>query len=209
MGVARRQLCVRSDAQFGRPATPTYPPPFRGRKREWREVKAQRNPGTPSKASTALAGFRFHLRAPRFGGLDPSEARRASVGGPLNPGSVLREQMISFPLQGGRSGWGSRAAGCAFDPTLNSGGPRPPPILPLSGGGRASGARRFCRRAPGCLRPSRQTINQKQDSSRPRFYWSANQCLPLNMISLPSSSCLTTSTLVPRLSSMQPFHLTG
>ena len=46
--------------------------------------------------------------------------------------------MISFPLKGGRSGWGSRAAGCAFDPTLNSGGPRPPPILPLSGGGRAS-----------------------------------------------------------------------
>jgi hypothetical protein len=47
--------------------------------------------------------------------------------------SALREQMVSFPLKGGRSGWGSRAAGCAFDPTLNWGGVRPPPILPLSG----------------------------------------------------------------------------
>ena len=31
-------------------------------------------------------GFRFHLRAPRYGGLEPSEARTASVGGSLNAG---------------------------------------------------------------------------------------------------------------------------
>jgi hypothetical protein len=81
--------------------------PFQGEEaRVAREVKAERNPGTPSEASTALAGFRFHLHAPRFGGLEPSEARRASAGGSLNPGYVLREQMISFPLKRGKVGMG-------------------------------------------------------------------------------------------------------
>jgi hypothetical protein len=31
-------------------------------------------------------GFHFRLRAPRFGRLLPAVARRASVGGPFNPG---------------------------------------------------------------------------------------------------------------------------
>jgi hypothetical protein len=39
-----------------------------------------------SASRTADPEFRFHLRALRFGGLKPSEARSASVGGPLNPG---------------------------------------------------------------------------------------------------------------------------
>jgi hypothetical protein len=39
-----------------------------------------------SASRSADPGFRFHLRALRFGGLKPPEARSASVGGSFNPG---------------------------------------------------------------------------------------------------------------------------
>ena len=38
-------------------------------------------------------GFRFRLRAPRYGGLEPSVARGASEGGPLNTSYELAQQM--------------------------------------------------------------------------------------------------------------------
>src|SRR5579864_256991 len=37
------------------------------------------------RGSPTFPGFRFRLRAPRSGGLQPAEARAASVGGSLNP----------------------------------------------------------------------------------------------------------------------------
>ena len=40
----------------------------------------------PSSRLNATPGFHFRLRAPRFGGLLPTEARRASVGGSFHPG---------------------------------------------------------------------------------------------------------------------------
>ena len=43
---------------------------------------------------TFLPGFRFHLRALRFGGLKPSEARPASAGGPLNPGYEIPRPIV-------------------------------------------------------------------------------------------------------------------
>src|SRR3984885_12516360 len=46
---------------------------------------ARRNPGN---VSHGISGFRFRLRAPRFGGLKRSEACGASVGGSLYPGTV-------------------------------------------------------------------------------------------------------------------------
>ena len=45
--------------------------------------------------------------------------------------------------------------------------------------------------------------------SSPETYSSANQCFLPRTISVQLSSCSTTSTFVPFLSQMQPFHFTG